>query len=238
VQPVYARYWRHNSGPAPAGNLPVSVHVQPAAVTAGGPVDLTVTVVSDRTDDNWSGLVRVEPPEGWTAEPSSWPVALPPGTHADLPVRVTPGRSAVGGDHLIAVSIVDGEQSVRDLATVTVPGAYPGAVGPGEVAMTLDPPAVSVRPGERAVLRARLANRFRSPVDVLAWLVGPVDTWELTPQRAAGIRLDGDGTGTIEFPIAVPPDARPGSWWLLVKIGYGPRIAYSETVRLTVEPNR
>jgi hypothetical protein len=102
--------------------------------------------------------------------------------------------------------------------------------------MTLTPTAISVRPGERAVLRARLENRFRSPVDVVAWLVGPVDTWELTPQRTTGIRLDGDDAGTIEFPIVVPPDAHPGSWWLLIKIGYGPRIAYSETVWLTVEP--
>ncbi|MEN3356236.1 MAG: hypothetical protein V7637_218, partial [Mycobacteriales bacterium] len=238
VQPVYARYWLHNSGPAPTGNLPISVHTQPAACTADGPVDLTVTVVSDRTDDNWSGLVEVAAPAGWTAEPATWPVALPPGMHADLPVRLTPGRSAVAGDHLIAVSIVDGAQTVRDLATVTVPGAYPGAVGPGEVSMTLDPPAITVRPGQRAVLRARLTNRFRSPVDVLSWLIGPVETWELTPQRAAGIRLDADGTGTLEFPILVPPGTRPGSWWLLVKIGYGPRIGYSEAVRLTVEVGR
>jgi hypothetical protein len=238
VQPVYARYWSQNSGPAPTGNLPIAVHVQPVAVTAAGPVELRVTVASDRTDDNWSGLVRVSAPEGWTAEPASWPVALPPGAHADLPVRVTPPANAVAGDHLVAVSIVDGEQTVQDLATVTVPGAYPGAVGPGEVSMTLDPLAVSLRPGERAVLRARLANRFRSPVDVVAWLVGPVDTWELTPQRAAGIRLDADSTGSIEFPVLVPADARPGSWWLLVKIGYGARIGYSEAVRFTVEAGR
>jgi uncharacterized membrane protein len=106
------------------------------------------------------------------------------------------------------------------------------------VSITLDPLAVSVRPGDRAVLRARLTNRFRSPVDVVAWLVGPVDTWDLTPQRAAGVRLEADSTGTVEFPVVVPADTRPGSWWLLVKTGYGPRIGYSESVRLTVETRR
>jgi alpha-mannosidase len=238
VQPVSTRYWLHNSGPAPTGNLPVAVHVQPAAVTAAGPVDLRVTVASDRTDDNWSGLVRVCPPDGWAAEPANWPVALPPGAYADLPVRITPPPDAVAGDHLVEVSIVDGGQTVQDLATVTVPGAYPGAVGPGEVSMTLDPLAVSVRPGGRAVLRARLVNRFRSPVDLVAWLIGPVETWELTPQRIAGVRLDADSTGSVEFPVVVPADAQPGSWWLLVKTGYGPRIGYSESVRFTVEARR
>src|SRR6202012_5148624 len=29
AQPVYSRYWLHGKGPAPAGNLPVAVHVSP-----------------------------------------------------------------------------------------------------------------------------------------------------------------------------------------------------------------
>ena len=29
AQPVYARYWLHGKGPAPAGNLPVAVHLSP-----------------------------------------------------------------------------------------------------------------------------------------------------------------------------------------------------------------
>ena len=32
VQPVYARYWLHGKGPAPAGNLPVAVHFSPVRV--------------------------------------------------------------------------------------------------------------------------------------------------------------------------------------------------------------
>ena len=32
VQPVYTRYWLHGKGPAPAGNLPVAVHLSPVRV--------------------------------------------------------------------------------------------------------------------------------------------------------------------------------------------------------------
>jgi hypothetical protein len=231
-------------------------------VDAAGPVRLRVTVASDLTDDNWSGLVRVVPPAGWRAEPATWPVALPPGGHAELPVAVHPAADAVAGDHLVEVliagpgaaavvadgdfrahqvalsSTVDSAPAVRDLVTVTVPGAYPGAVGPGEVAVTLEPPALSVRPGERAVLRARLANRYRSPVDVHGWLLGPVETWPLTPRPVVTGRVGPDAAQTLEFPVAVPADARPGSWWLLVKYAYADRIGYTESVRLTVEAPR
>ncbi len=37
AQPVYARYWLHGKGPAPAGNLPVAVHLSPARVAVVHP---------------------------------------------------------------------------------------------------------------------------------------------------------------------------------------------------------
>ena len=33
AQPVFARYWLHGKGPAPAGNMPVAVHLSPDVVT-------------------------------------------------------------------------------------------------------------------------------------------------------------------------------------------------------------
>src|ERR1700729_3922599 len=40
AQPVYTRYWLHGKGPAPAGNLPVAVHLSAAPRAAGaGPAD-------------------------------------------------------------------------------------------------------------------------------------------------------------------------------------------------------
>jgi hypothetical protein len=65
-----------------------------------------------------------------------------------------------------------------------------------------------------------------------------VDTWELTPRRAVAVRLDADRTARLDFPIVVPADARPGTWWLLVKTMYAGRVGYTESVRLTVDPPR
>ena len=46
VQPVYTRYWRHNTGPAPFGNLPLSVHVHPSRLVLdpGGTGQARITV--------------------------------------------------------------------------------------------------------------------------------------------------------------------------------------------------
>src|SRR5207302_10354452 len=37
AQPVFSRYWLHGKGPAPAGNLPVAVHLSPGRITLPGP---------------------------------------------------------------------------------------------------------------------------------------------------------------------------------------------------------
>jgi alpha-mannosidase len=46
AQPIFTRYWLHGKGPAPAGNLPVAVHLSPGrnAVQAGQPATVRLTV--------------------------------------------------------------------------------------------------------------------------------------------------------------------------------------------------
>jgi alpha-mannosidase len=70
IQPVYARYWLHNSGPAPIGNLPVSAHLDPPHANADGPVTLALTVASDLIDDRAVGVVALTAPDGWKWPPS------------------------------------------------------------------------------------------------------------------------------------------------------------------------
>jgi len=231
---VSARYWLENAGPAPAGNLPVSVHVEPTRTAGGGPVDLRVTVASSLADAEWTGVVRVSAGDGWTVEPAAWPLALPPGGWAEAPVQVVPARDAVAGDHLVGVSIEHAGRLVRDLVTVSVPG--PVAAEPGALDVELDTPAVALRPGGRARVRVVVTNRYRSPADATLQLLGPVDTWPFTPEWTVPVRLAGDERRIVELPVAVPPDAEPGSWWVLARLAGAGQVAYSDSVRLTVDP--
>ena len=90
VQPLYARYWLHNRGPAPLGGLPAVAHLHPESltVTADSPVVLHLTVASDCTDAPLHGRVRVIVPPGWTAEPAELPFVLPPDEHLETEVTL------------------------------------------------------------------------------------------------------------------------------------------------------
>jgi alpha-mannosidase len=230
---VSARYWLENAGPAPAGNLPVSVHAEPTRADGAGPIDLRVTVASSLADAEWTGVLRVTAGDGWTAEPAAWPLALPPRGWAEAPVRVVPARDAVAGDHLVAVSIEHAGRVVRDLVTVSVPG--PVAAEPGAVDVELDTRAVALRPGGRARIRVAVTNRYRSAADATLQLLGPVDTWPLVPEWTVSVRVAGDERRIVELPVSAPPDAEPGSWWLLARLSGAGQVAYSDSVRLTVD---
>lgn len=82
AQPLYARYWLHNRGPAPLGGLPAVVHLHPhqLAVDPDDPVRLQLTAVSDATDVALHGKVRLIAAPGWTVEMDELPFVLPPGT--------------------------------------------------------------------------------------------------------------------------------------------------------------
>ncbi|HYT10531.1 MAG TPA: hypothetical protein VEL73_07705, partial [Mycobacteriales bacterium] len=190
-------------------------------------------VASSLADADWTGVVRVEAAAGWTTEPAAWPLAVPAGGWAEIPVRVVPAADALPGDHLVAVSIEHGGRVVRDLVTVAVPGPLAGE--PGGLEVELDTPAVSLRPGGRARIRIVITNRYRSPADATLQLLGPVDTWPFTPEWTVPVRLDGDGRRTVELPILVPADAAGGSWWLLARLAGAGQVAYSDSVRLTVD---
>ena len=64
AQPIFTRYWLHGKGPAPAGNLPVAVHLSPGRhpVQAGQPATIRLTVACGPAPA--SGTVAVDVPAG------------------------------------------------------------------------------------------------------------------------------------------------------------------------------
>ena len=80
AQPLYARYWLHNRGPAPLGGLPAVAHLHPQHSIAepGAECVLRLTAASDCTDSALHGTVRLVCPDGWTASPPSCRSCCPP----------------------------------------------------------------------------------------------------------------------------------------------------------------
>lgn len=139
AQPVYARYWLHNRGPAPMGFLPVSVAADPALLSGGGGGEggvrgggeVVVAVASQYTDTVFEGLLTVVGPDGWHVEPEQRPIALEPGGHTLFPLTVTPpekegdggGVSAVeAGMYFVRVQLEVGGAVVEDVVSVLIGG--------------------------------------------------------------------------------------------------------------------
>ena len=129
AQPLYARYWLHNRGPAPLGGLPAVAHLHPHHIaTTESELSLRLTAASDCTDAVLSGTVELVCPAGWSAVPATLPFALEPGAHLETEIAVTmpagtaPGRYPVRAQLTVAGFGVPTawHQTVEDVCLITV----------------------------------------------------------------------------------------------------------------------
>ncbi|MEV4105068.1 NEW3 domain-containing protein [Nonomuraea sp. NPDC049649] len=251
AQPVYARYWLHNKGPAPLGYLPVSVTVTPGLVTPGGPFEVEVVVASHLTDAAHEGVVELLVPEGWEALPTRRPFRVEPGGHLRFPVTVTPApgrglyfvtaRTGVGGQMIEDVATV----ALGDAPEVPVPGPVPDPADAvrGTTATEARPTGLTattltgtftLHPGDRTTLTVRLTNTTQGEIRGEAQLAAPWGTWDLLPDVIRGFTVPAGGTRDVTFPVEAPEDASSGHFWALPKVMWFGRCQYAATVRLEV----
>jgi hypothetical protein len=254
VQPVFTRYWLHGKGPAPAGNLPVAVHLSPGRLALGpaGTGILRLTVAGGL--EPASGEVRLAVPAGLaaaTTRPSRYD--LPAGGHASWDVVVRAGNGTPAGRYYLAAAIRDGlGQSLEDAALVTVgePPAPPLELplaellpliaddeqrAMAEADLRLWPATVRLPPGGCAELTAEISNGTAAPIRGECQLISPHGSWPLLDAAARGFAAGPGETARLRFAITVPAGARPGShWWALAKLMYFGQIRYSECARIEV----
>jgi alpha-mannosidase len=247
AQPLYAKYWLHNRGPAPLGGLPAAVHVTPTAadIEPGGSSTLRLTVASDCTDAELTGVVVPRLPTGWRAEPDQVPFGLPAGGHLDTeltvhaPANADPGRYPVR----VGVELAGSDESpvppswrqvVEDVAVLSVPGE---TEAPADLLRLVeDPSPVRLAPGERGTVRVRVASAAHAPLAVEAALISPWGTWEFAGPRAVGAEVPALGEAELTFDVTPPPWTSPSRTWALIRVVGAGRILYSPAVPLEVLP--
>ena len=241
AQPVFTRYWLHNNGAAPFGNLPVSVHVAPArlVVRAADPDGemLHVTVACGPTGA--AGRVKLAVPPHVSAQAATGlRYDLAPGEHATFDVVVRPRPGAPAGRYFLAARIRDQlGQSLEDVAELTLTGTDMEGVEP--LVVTLQTPAVSLAPGERGQIVVRLENHARSEIRGEAQLVSPYGTWETVTPRIQGFAVQPAAVRTLRYAVQAPATARPGShFWALSKVTYFGRLAYTRAIPVLHGPDR
>ncbi len=263
VQPVHTRYWLHGKGPAPAGNLPVAVHLSPVRVALPEPGDtaaLTLTVGCGA--EPAAGTVELVTP----AEVSVVPTAsahsgssdralryeLTPGGYTawNLTVRVPPGTAP--GRYFVAARIRDGlGHLVEDTAMVAVgerrwpdPELPPEetvelmladhGAGAAEVGLEVLTPELRLAPGQRGELLVRLASGLASELHGEAQLVSPFGSWSALGPWTQGFSVAPGASTVLRFAADAPVTARRAQWWALVKVMYYGRVRYTEAVPVTI----
>jgi len=233
VQPVFTRYWLHNAGPAPLGDMPVSVHIDPRLEDVPGQVMVTVSCTSEPA----TGRVELVVPPGLSADAPDLDYDLKPGDYAEFPVRV----SATGpraGRRLLAARIRDGLGQVLEDTCEVITGQ--AADGPLLQAF-FDHNDVTLSPGGRADLTLRLTSLADSEIRGEVSLISPFGTWgEPGDQLAVAPRIRsfsvpaGGGTG-IPVTVSAATTALPGArWWALARIAAHGHLLYTPAIDIRV----
>ncbi len=239
VQPLYARYWLHNRGPAPLGGLPAVAHLHPHRLDAdpGGVVPLRLTAASDATDTALHGRVRLVGPAGWDISVPELPFVLPPGEYLESTVEVgIPADAAPGLYPVFAELAATGgaipaswHQTVEDVALISL-GQHDGEL----LRLVTEPRAVDVTAGEAATLRVTVGTDAYADLTVEAHVISPWGTWEwLGPSIVGGI-VPARGTVDLVFDVAPPAWTEPGRWWALIRIACAGELVYSPAVPVVV----
>jgi alpha-mannosidase len=241
AQPLYARYWLHNRGPAPLGGLPAVAHLDPHQLTAaaGSEATLRLTLASDSTDAPLPGTVSLICPPGWSVSPASLPFTLPAGEHLEADVVVTTPAGVRPGVYPVRaqLAITDAgvpaawRQVVEDVALVSVGGADDS----GLIYLAKEPADVVVRAGDSARLTATVGSDAGGDLSLEAHLISPWGTWEWIGPAALGAVLPARGTVEVGFDVSPPAWVEPGQWWALIRVGCAGRLVYSPAVKVRVQ---
>jgi hypothetical protein len=254
AQPVFARYWLHGKGPAPAGNVPVAVHLSPATISLddGQQGALRVTVACG--PDPAAGAVRLEVPADFAVTPAG-PLGydLQPLGYQAFDLVVTPQPGAGPGRWFATASIEEPSgQVIEDSALLCIGQPPPPRLDlplaeivamqqaaetaqEGEVDVSLVSPTLAIRPGRSDAIEVAIRNRTAGSIRGEAQLISPFGSWRQTTPWTTDFALAAGGARTLRFEVRIPGTARPGEqWWAIVKVMYFGRLQYCEPVEVTI----
>jgi alpha-mannosidase len=254
AQPVFARYWLHGKGPAPAGNMPVSVHLSPSELALDDPRPGLLRLTAACGPAGGAGWIELTAPDGITLQPPG-PLRyeLPPLGHQVFDVAVQAPPGVAPGRGFVTARITDANgQMIEDsvLLTAGQPARPPDGTPlvefaiqqqaaddarTAELDISLAAAELTLRPGETGALEVRLASTCVSEIRGEAQLLSPFGSWQQAAPWTAGF-IVGPGASTIaRFDVTAAATARPGEqWWAIVKVMYFGRLRYTEPVLVTI----
>ena len=209
--PVHSRYWDHNLGAAPMGNLPVSLWMR-GPVPVGKNTRFSLGLSNDSLDQEISGSVTMIAPEEWTMIPRRLPYRIAPNSPALYEIMVTVPEDA--RPCFIRAITEQFGQRVQEVIPV------------GDIA----PLGISLQ-REQGRYIVRLTNPNADYIDGHVALVTPLESWgravdgcglaAVTP-RLHSFRIEANAEQQLAFEIQ--GDAR--GQWAIAKVAWCGNVQY------------
>jgi alpha-mannosidase len=257
AQPVFAGYWLHGKGPAPAGNMPTAVHLSPRQATLddGQPAVIRLTVACGPSAA--SGTVDLEAPHGVVLRPAG-PLRydLPPLGHQsfELTAQASAGQPAGRGFATARITDACGQVIEDGVLLATGQPAPPAQAGAGtdlaefairqqaaddaqaaEIEVSVTSPGLRLQAGQAGRIEVRLDSRCSSAVRGEAQLLSPYGSWHQAGPWTSGFSVAAGASTVLQFDVTAAATARTGEhWWAIVKVMYFGRLRYTEPVEVTI----
>ncbi len=228
VQPIFSRYWLHNSGAAPIGNDAVKVSLRAVEqmnelssfayddkYNQGGTttVAVRVQVVNNYQDRNYKGEVALEVPEDWRIVPDKLAFDIAPNGSfvKDVVVVAFPVKKGLEFERasgLVKARIEHEGQTLQDVLNLGKPFDLEW-----KVEKTADGVSVKIKNPHRQIIEGAVA------------LITPPEVWALnepTFPREIGFAVSPDSEITLKFETGI---FSPGTW-AMARIAYNGSVEY------------
>ena len=238
VQPVYSRYWLHNSGAAPIGNDAVKVTLRPLEqmgnlstfswddpYNQGGitTVAVRVQVVNNYQDRAISGEVALEVPEDWRVVPEK------------IAYQIAPNASFVKDVIITAFPVKRNLEFERASGLVKAKIEHDGQIF--QDVLQIGKPFKLEWRTEKTVdgVSVHITNPHRQIIEGAVALIKPYENWlfrELNAPREIGFSVPPRGEITLNF----PKDSGDAESWAIARIVYNGSVDYLRADDFAVIP--
>jgi alpha-mannosidase len=232
---VPANYWRHNQGPAPIGNLPVSVCLDERAVYSHGGWRVGVVVASSKAVEVVGTLRAVLVNEGAVDDPVHR-LRLSPEGWDRLQFTLRPATPITESLAVTAEFDVGNGTKVCDSAIYDRDGMRGSSLDLGSSLRSRWKQArYDLKPGHETVIELEVLNANPFTVMGDCQLVSPWGTWGWLSDWSQTLRVLPGTTTELGFPL------RPHTWteamdvWATSKLCCFGAATFSPTVRLVVQ---
>ena len=228
IQPIFSRYWQHNSGAAPIGNDAVKVSIRPLEqqgelstfsyddkYNQGGTttVGIRVSVVNNYQDRRISGEVKLDVPEDWRVVPATLKYDIEPNGSftqdaAVITFPVKKGTEWARASGLIKAVIEHDGQTFQDVLNL---------------GKTFKLEWTSEQNADETIIKIK--NPYRQVIEGSVALITPPETWFFNnPKfpREIGFAAQPDSETFLRFKTGV----LPAGTWRIARLAYNGNVEY------------